>query len=688
MIACVPILASIVLTNAAAVINGLRAADFGTKFEITAAVTLSGGNVTNGVYIGTSDGTGEICFSQRVFQNRIVLPSPGDRVRILGTIKPSDPYQNPRPIISSLEILSHGNAPKPMRIPARELLEGRNLNRLVAVRGTLIDSFRDEIDTRVFFLGLNCDHETIYAHVESNKDISNRLRELNGAEVEVVGFCNISGRFCYRRLSGYLLAAFSLDNVRVLRESGDLFNSPELRLNEIQTPNEVLKTGRCRTTGKVLAVWQHKALIRTAQNRVVNVDIAESQPLPACGQCIEAVGFAETDLYNISLAHGIWRPATSCTNIGEIAQKDLPIPALFTNDKGDFRIDPRNHGVLVRTTGTVKGLSRDGTFEIGCGDFTIPVDASTTPSVLNDISVGCEVAVTGVCVMNADIWRPYAVFPHIRGLTLVLRSPSDLKILSTPSWWTSERLLAAVCVLLVILIGFSVWNRFLSRLVERRSRQLAKEEIAHAATDLRAEERTRLSVELHDTIAQNLTGVSLQLDSVQLAAENEPELLFSCIDATRSSLNSCRQNLRDCLWDLRSRAFEEKTLAAAITRTLEPHKGSAEIVLDCAIRTQNCSDNAIHAILCIIRELTVNAIRHGQATRISIRGERRAGGLSFVVTDNGCGFDPDKAPGMDQGHFGLQGVRERVHRLKGTVSIASETGRGTTVELKDLSTDI
>ncbi len=150
-------------------------------------------------------------------------------------------------------------------------------------------------------------------------------------------------------------------------------------------------------------------------------------------------------------------------------------------------------------------------------------------------------------------------------------------------------------------------------------------------------------------------------------------------------MRNCRENLRNCLWDLRSRAFEEKNLAEAIHKTIAPHLGKAEVHVDMDVSCRKLSDNAIHAVLCIARELVTNAIRHGKATRIRIAGQLEASGLSFTVADDGVGFDPATRPGPTEGHFGLQGISERAHRLGGTFEIASKPNQGTTATLTHLS---
>ena len=91
------------------------------------------------------------------------------------------------------------------------------------------------------------------------------------------------------------------------------------------------------------------------------------------------------------------------------------------------------------------------------------------------------------------------------------------------------------------------------------------------------------------------------------------------------------------------------------------------------------SDNTAHAVLKIIRELTTNALRHGKATSLKIAGTIDDGNILFSVKDNGCGFDPDLAPSISQGHFGLQGIAERLERLNGEMKIESSPGKGAKV---------
>ena len=117
-------------------------------------------------------------------------------------------------------------------------------------------------------------------------------------------------------------------------------------------------------------------------------------------------------------------------------------------------------------------------------------------------------------------------------------------------------------------------------------------------------------------------------------------------------------------------------MTEAIERTLEPHAVGANVSVRFNVPRERLSDSETHTILRIVRELVVNAIRHGKATVVKVAGECHDNTISFSVTDNGCGFDPATAPGPEQGHFGLLGVRERLNDFGGSFDLESAPGKG------------
>ena len=138
-------------------------------------------------------------------------------------------------------------------------------------------------------------------------------------------------------------------------------------------------------------------------------------------------------------------------------------------------------------------------------------------------------------------------------------------------------------------------------------------------------------------------------------------------------LLSSRTELRRCLWDLRGDTLELNDMTEAVSKTVRPVVGSAALQVRFNVPRTRLLDSTAHSILCIVRELAANAVRHGHATQIRIAGEIHDSTLSFSVRDNGGGFDVDNHPGLADGHFGLTGIRERVDRLDGTFTLKSDT---------------
>ena len=122
--------------------------------------------------------------------------------------------------------------------------------------------------------------------------------------------------------------------------------------------------------------------------------------------------------------------------------------------------------------------------------------------------------------------------------------------------------------------------------------------------------------------------------------------------------------------------------AEAVRETLDPHTDACDVDIDVNMPRARISDQTFHAVLRIVRELVVNAIRHGKARHIKVCGRLNENTIAFSVSDDGIGFDPETRPGLAEGHFGLHGISERVERLSGSISIDSAPGRGTRVDIK------
>jgi PAS domain S-box-containing protein len=198
------------------------------------------------------------------------------------------------------------------------------------------------------------------------------------------------------------------------------------------------------------------------------------------------------------------------------------------------------------------------------------------------------------------------------------------------------------------------------------------EERSRAALDklVRAseEEQARLAIELHDDTVQVMIAVLLQIQRVQSeqpALQSAAEMLEGAIDRTRR-----------LMFEIRPAVLEREGLAAMISRIARDGPWETSQV-EIAIGRQSETVEA----LCYrtLRELIVNARKHSGATRLRVTGSESAGRLTFVVDDDGAGFDPEEELEAAGLHIGLASVVERLRLAGGDVQIQSRVGRGTRV---------
>ena len=645
-----------------------------TRFDLVATLTQLLSTAPGGT-IAVQDGELGVWFFNHVTNGSSYAV--GDRVRAKGAVYLGDSGRISTDC-HSLEVLARPGPPPVHDISAAQLPEAADSKRLVRLKGTLVETFQDDIDSKWMYLVLNCDGATVYASVRM-ANVRQALERMIGFRLALTGVCNVG---CdTRQTIGALLNLQSDANIEILQErTDDPFDAEDVR--DYAFGHRDTANGRRSAVGTVIAVWdRNRILVRTDEMRLIRGDLVG--PPPACGERIRLVGFPETDLYNPILVRAIWRTETT----GPACPAERPVAAtvrrIHSENQSGQLYDYSYHGKTIRMDGIVRALpidNGDGIAYLENDNQLVKVDVCALRALPPEIKTGYGVEITGVCIMETEHISPNRTIPHISGFRIVPRSAADIRITSRPPWWTPARLLSILSIILALFIAILIRNRVLRRMIERRSRQLAKAEIGKAEANLRVKERTRLAVELHDTLSQNLLGASMEI--------NTAEQLVSGPDALRhlgiasKTLRASRDELRNCLWDLRSQALEEPDMNAAIRRTLEPHVGGIDLQVRFNVPRETFTDNTAHALMRIIRELVLNAIRHGHAKTVKIAGSREDGQLLFSVRDDGCGFDPASVPGIGQGHFGLQGVRERLRLLKGTVRIESAPGAGTYVSAR------
>jgi len=342
------------------------------------------------------------------------------------------------------------------------------------------------------------------------------------------------------------------------------------------------------------------------------------------------------------------------------------------------------HNALVRFTAAVIGVSateRGGEIMLDAGGtgVTLRCEPAVFAAVQSAIP-GSTVRVTGIVRSIGDRERPPAFLgsplPSDR-LSMLLPTANDLVVLRLPSWWTPSRLASALGLVGLAALAALAWGLSLQRQV-RRQLGVIESALLAAAT---WEERRRIAREFHDTLEQDLAGITLQLDAAaDRAADPESKEVF---EEQRGQLARVRAETHDFLWDLRDPTRREGPLDAAIraqVAALQPLTDTP-LVTEVAADLPRVSSLVRHHLLRIIREATTNAIGHANATEILIRVDRDDTAVVCDVIDNGRGFThaaADRVPG----HFGLRGIHERARRIDAVVNVLSRPGNGTRISLR------
>ena len=667
------------LTNVAAVVSAVRDKQYGRRFELKVRVLIRSQDADS-YPLPVSDATGHILLRRNKSEPTGNLCS-GDLVLVRGFIDPSQ-FSPACARLAEITRLGPGKPPKPTSITGKDLTTSRYDEQFVTLEGYVHDAFFDDVDPNYGVLVLDAESDKINVLFSAVGLVQTNLEALINARVAVEGLCLTSSPGV-RKMNGRHINATGIDAIRVLDNAvGTLFDVQNLEDLIAQSGEAIARMGRRRVFGKVIAAWgDNSFLVRYMNRDVVRVELARGRP-PAYGEWIEAIGFPETDMYFVNLSRAHWRPHGQSLPPDEPVQDVSPTDILL-DATGRNRFNIRYHGQAVHLRGKLLSVpsSDDRRLILESNGFNVPIDTSANPSLADNLSAGCQVSIVGICVMDIESWRPNAIFPRIKGFFVVPRTNKDIIVLARPSWWTPSRLTAALCTLGALLVGILLWNTTLRRRVERRSRELSQETVARVTSELKVGERTRLAMELHDSIVQSLTGVSMEIRTADRIADEDRTGMHQHLSLAVKTLDSCRKDLRNCLWDLRNQTLEDEDVSDAIRRTLAPHIGDTELAVRFNVPRELFCDNTAHTILRIIRELTINAIQHGKATSVRVAGSIEGGKLLFSVRDNGCGFDPDTAPGMAQGHFGLQGIRDRIETFEGEMSVQSTPGKGTKVTI-------
>lgn len=223
-------------------------------------------------------------------------------------------------------------------------------------------------------------------------------------------------------------------------------------------------------------------------------------------------------------------------------------------------------------------------------------------------------------------------------------------------------------LLVVLLLGLTAW-------------QLYRLRVRRMAVQFRAvlDERNRIAREIHDNLAQDILGISVQLELVARLMPAAAEAAKGHLDRARILVRNSMTEARRYVWDLRSQELQKKDLPAALrdTTTRLTADSNVEAVVEVAGPVRPLPIEVETNLLRIGQEAVNNAVKHAHANRIDVALNFDTRNVRLSISDDGHGFDPGEQ--IADGHFGLIGMRERAEQIGGVLSIDSGNQRGTRI---------
>lgn len=240
----------------------------------------------------------------------------------------------------------------------------------------------------------------------------------------------------------------------------------------------------------------------------------------------------------------------------------------------------------------------------------------------------------------------------------------------------------SVIVLLLVLFNKQLIER--QRAVDlAESLESANAKLAASAARIEAltvqHERQRMARELHDTLAQDVAGLVLQLEAVKAhLSAGRTERAAAIVEQAAIRARSTLSEARAAIDDLRAAPDD---LAAALAEKVDRFTQATgipcrmDIAIEPRVLRRECAAHMVH----IVNEALANIARHAQAGGVSLICRTQSGFLELDIRDDGKGFDPNHA--LQAGHYGLLGMRERARLLGGTLHIESST-QGTLISVR------
>ncbi len=691
------------LTNAADVLSlSAEEASKGLPVQVRGVVTAAEPTWAGRFFI--QDETSGV-FVENLSTNR---PEVGDLVELSGVSHPGAFA----PIISRPTWTKVGTAPLPeaRAVPIEQIMSGAEDGQRVEVVG-IVRSV--EPGPSNFDLAIAAGGYRLHAFPKAEPGLE--PQSLIGARVRIKGTAAASFNAALRRLvSVVLFVPLASDFIIEKAEPVDPFEEPILPLNGIAQYHKGFLPGqRVHVKGAVTLQRPGEDLFLEDDTGGLHVKCRQPQTL-AAGEVVEAVGFPDFEHFLPVLEDAVVKKTTEPrmparpkqVSVEEIQAGlhhadlvELEAKLLDRNVKGSRQ---RTNNTLL--TSTVLLLQVENLL------FTAEAESVQHPAALTGLPIGSLVEVSGVCFTESGEDK------KLKSLQILLPDATSVRLLKKPSWWTPQRLVIGLSVVLVVLAAAVSWivmvskrNLVLNQLIREKEKAQGELQLAHDQLEERVKERTaqlkfqitarkesevqykavltertRLAQEIHDTLEQTLTGIALQLDMTSKLFQANPDNANHHLELACDLVAQSQADVRRSVWDLRSRALEQFDLPGALVTSGKQLTDGTNIHLEVTAkgRVRPLPETVEENLLRIAQEALTNVIKHSEATTASIELDYGPQTVAMQIKDNGRGFQSDQCAGPGEGHFGLLGISERAKRLGTEAVFESNPGAGTTLRVK------
>ena len=272
----------------------------------------------------------------------------------------------------------------------------------------------------------------------------------------------------------------------------------------------------------------------------------------------------------------------------------------------------------------------------------------------------------------AGFWLSYAVLTTLGGTTAIVYA----RLGEFGSWAIAAFLMPLLFARLTIMGARA--KQQLSERVHQQQRALI-EATEKIFTD-REQERGRIAERIHDSSLQLLAGASYACQNAQeLLDAGRQEEAERLLVSARSAIEEAIGSLRGSLVELRKPFVEQGGLLDAVRDYLDQIETlwQVEVVFEADLKEEPPLSVSV-GLFQILQEGLVNALKHAQTERITVKMKESAGRIHLIVQDEGAGFDPEAE--VDEEHLGMQLMKRRAVELGGWLNLWSRPGEGTRLE--------